>query len=354
MEVLRSIRQLEAIRDEWNALADLRGQALLRHEWILSAAQALHHACELAVVCIRRSGQLVAAAPLVEPAGCGVGPLQFIGAALHEPAGLLACDTAARTGLMDGLVRLQRPLALERLLVSSQELDELRVRARRRGFLVVKPTAPILSIVLSSDGADPLAGIPGRLRYDLRRAWTRAGEYGRVAAEVLVPRPSEVEGAFETLMKVEASGWKGRAGSALAMRPQLRAFFGTYARLAAANGLLRIFLLRVGARIAAAQMAVEAYGRLWVLKIGYDEALARCSPGFVLTVEAIRYAASRGLSSYEFLGSAEAWERRWQPGETPTTLVVWYPLTVRGCIGASFHFAGSTWRRVRRELRRAS
>ena len=355
MEILTSIRQFEAICKEWNALADARGHAVLRHDWILAAAQTLHAGRELAIVCVRRAGQLVAAAPLVAPAGFGVAPLRFIGAAaLYEPGGLLARDTAAHAALLDALVGMQRPLALERLMIDSDQLCELRALVQRRGFPIVKDTAPILSVPLDRGAAEGPARVPRRLRYDVKRAWARASQHGRVTTEVLAPGPSEVDDAFEAFLRTEASGWKGRAGSALVQRPDLRAFFAAYARLAAANGTLRIFLLRVGALIAAAQIAVETYGRLWVLKIGYDETVARCSPGFLLTQEAIRYAAGRGLTSYEFLGSAEAWERRWQTVERPTRLVVWYPRTVRGCIGASFHVAGSTWRRVRLELRRAS
>jgi CelD/BcsL family acetyltransferase involved in cellulose biosynthesis len=354
VEILRSIQQLDAIRDEWNALADARGDALLRHEWIVSAARTLHRTRPLAIACVKRSGELVAAAPLVEPPGYSVAPLQFIGAAvLHEPGGLLARDAAARAALLDALARMQRPLALDRVQIDADELCELRTLGERRGFLVVKRTAPVLSVPVAAQAIGPVARPSRRLGYDLRRAWARASEHGRVTTDVLAPGPSDVDEAFETFVNIEACGWKGRAGSALAMRPQLRAFFATYARLAAASGILRIFLLRLGSRIGAAQVAVEAYGRLWVLKIAYDEGVARCSPGFLLTAEAIRYAASRGLSAYEFLGSAEAWERRWPAVERPTTLVAWYPPTVRGCIGASLHLAGSTWRRAR-ELRRAS
>src|SRR5205807_9829190 len=58
-------------------------------------------------------------------------------------------------------------------------------------------------------------------------------------------------------------------------------------------------------------LGVESEGRFWLHKIGYDEAFAKCSPGMLLLRDTIRYAASRGLRSYEFLGAAEAWIRPW-------------------------------------------
>jgi CelD/BcsL family acetyltransferase involved in cellulose biosynthesis len=69
--------------------------------------------------------------------------------------------------------------------------------------------------------------------------------------------------------------------------------------------------LRIGDRIAAAQLAVESDERFWLLKIGYDEAFARYSPGNLLMRETVRYAANRGLLSYEFLGTPEQWTRMW-------------------------------------------
>ena len=59
------------------------------------------------------------------------------------------------------------------------------------------------------------------------------------------------------------------------------------------------------------QMAVEDGGGLWLLKIGYDRAYGRCSPGMLLMRETIRYAAEAGLGRYEFLGCSATWTRVW-------------------------------------------
>ena len=62
---------------------------------------------------------------------------------------------------------------------------------------------------------------------------------------------------------------------------------------------------------AAAQIAIERGTRFDLLRAGYDERFARCSPGMLLTVESIRYAVRRGLRSYEFNGDAEPWTKVW-------------------------------------------
>ena len=95
-------------------------------------------------------------------------------------------------------------------------------------------------------------------------------------------------------------------------------------------------------------MAVEVYDRLWLLKIGFDESLARCSPGFLLIAESLAHAHARGLRSYEFLGAAESWEERWRPAARPCGVVLFYPWGVRGGVSASLDVAGAVSRRLLR------
>ena len=143
--------------------------------------------------------------------------------------------------------------------------------------------------------------------------------------ETLAPSPAELEPLLEEAIGVEAAGWKGRAGTALAHDPKRWAFFRRYAAAASSRGILRLCFLRIGGRTAAVQLAVETDDRFWLLKLGYDERFARCSPGSLLLLESIRQAATRGLRSYEFLGDAESWTRPWTQTVRPCVRVDAYP-----------------------------
>jgi CelD/BcsL family acetyltransferase involved in cellulose biosynthesis len=88
--------------------------------------------------------------------------------------------------------------------------------------------------------------------------------------------------------------------------------------------------LKIGGVAAATQIAVESGGGFWLLKVGYDENFARCSPGNLLMLESLRYAANRGLKSYEFLGSAEPWTEMWTNRVRPCVSVWAYPNNFRG------------------------
>jgi CelD/BcsL family acetyltransferase involved in cellulose biosynthesis len=105
-------------------------------------------------------------------------------------------------------------------------------------------------------------------------------------------------------------------------------------------------VLRAGERPVAAQIASEWAGRLWIIKIGYDEAYARCSPGVLLMIEAIRWASEHGLRSYEFLGSDEPWIRPWSTGMCEHESVAFYPYTPSGLAAFGTDMAHALWRRV--------
>jgi CelD/BcsL family acetyltransferase involved in cellulose biosynthesis len=347
MDVLPSIPQLELLRDEWNALAAGRGHALLRHEWILSAAKTLHDEGQLAVAIRTTGSRLEAVAPLVRTSIAGVERLTFIGVdTLYEPAGFLARDDRVRGALVDDVVKLRLPLVLQRLS-STADVATLEAAGRGRGVFVRREGSPWLGVALEGEIGVRAANPTGKLRSDLKRARARASEHGALAFEVVVPRGDNVEASLKAFMSIEGSGWKQRAGSALATNPRTQAFFRTYCRLTAKAGLLRFFFLRFGSRLAAVQMAVEVYDRLWLLKIGFDESLARCSPGFLLIAESLAYAQARGLRSYEFLGAAEAWEERWRPTARPCGVVLFYPWGVRGGVSASLDVARAVWRWMR-------
>jgi CelD/BcsL family acetyltransferase involved in cellulose biosynthesis len=78
------------------------------------------------------------------------------------------------------------------------------------------------------------------------------------------------------------------------------------------------------------QFAVESAGSFWLLKIGYRQEFAQCSPGMLLIAETIRHAASRGLVSYEFLGNVDNWTRVWTLDEIQSVTIRAYPFRTRG------------------------
>jgi CelD/BcsL family acetyltransferase involved in cellulose biosynthesis len=90
--------------------------------------------------------------------------------------------------------------------------------------------------------------------------------------------------AIDDFLALEASGWKGDEGTALAAGPGA-GFFRSVCNEFAWAGRLQMLALRAGDRTVAVQSALIAGEGLFCFKIAYDEALGRFSPGTRLIAE---------------------------------------------------------------------
>jgi hypothetical protein len=94
---------------------------------------------------------------------------------------------------------------------------------------------------------------------------------------------SAIAAAIEDFFALEASGWKGRAGTAAASRENLRGFVTTALCGLAAEGKAAINRLLLDGRAIAAAITLRSGDTAWYWKIAYDEMFARYAPGILLT-----------------------------------------------------------------------
>jgi proline dehydrogenase len=80
------------------------------------------------------------------------------------------------------------------------------------------------------------------------------------------------------------------------------------------------------------KLASVTGNRFWLLAMGFAEEYERCSPGTLLLMDTIQYAARSGLDAYEFLGADEPWVRALNPIELPSVAMRTYPFGLRGAI----------------------
>lgn len=90
--------------------------------------------------------------------------------------------------------------------------------------------------------------------------------------------------AFETFLALEAAGWKGEAGTAIACLPQDSAYFHRLVEALAAQDAVLVDALLVDGKPIAMGLLIESAGTRNFLKIAYDETQARLSPGRALTI----------------------------------------------------------------------
>jgi CelD/BcsL family acetyltransferase involved in cellulose biosynthesis len=104
-------------------------------------------------------------------------------------------------------------------------------------------------------------------------------------------------------------------------------------RKACENGTLRICFIDIDNTPVSMHIAVESDDAFWVLKLGYDESLAKCSPGAQLAMDTIEYSVRQGIARYEFLGSQESWQQAWPIKKHVCFTLLIYPYSLRGLLG---------------------
>jgi CelD/BcsL family acetyltransferase involved in cellulose biosynthesis len=334
-KLLTSRESLAAALPDWDG-SPLGANALTPMQtkpWIQACAETFSHGGELRVVVLEDDRGIAAIAPFVRrEAFPAVNELLGL-RELSEPSDLIYRDEAALKSLIEVISRDRTPLDLERVVESSPSVEAIRNGFRGSAVVRVRPenNLPHIAIPPGSMGPEQLLG--SRLRSDLRRAQRKAEAQGKVTYEIHAPRTAdEFLPLFEQALKVEAAGWKGAGGFAVAKDALQRAFFNRYGVLASEAGVLRLAFTRIDGAVAAMQYAVQWNAGFWLLKVGYDETYSKCSPGQLLMQHTLRYAAQQGLRSYEFLGSAETWTQRWTTAERTTVRIVVYPYSPTGMI----------------------
>lgn len=175
---------------------------------------------------------------------------------------------------------------------------------------------------------------------NLRRRRRRLGESGEISLEHFTGGP-ELDQRMEELYRVEASGWKGREGTAMALEAETRAFYRDLCHAAARGGYLSLHFLRLNGQAIAADLALAYRGRFLSLKIAYDEALARFGPGQLLTEDMLRYAINQGLTEYDLLGDDAPYKAAWADQVRPHHWLYVFARTTTGraLCSAKFKFA---------------
>jgi CelD/BcsL family acetyltransferase involved in cellulose biosynthesis len=123
---------------------------------------------------------------------------------------------------------------------------------------------------------------------ELRRQRNRLADHGSVDFDI-ARTTDEIAAAIETFLLLEASGWKGKRGSALLQNEGDTAFIRRATSALAATGQCEIVTLKAGATPVAAAIVLRHQDRAFYFKLGVDERFAKFSPGVQLTLELTRH-----------------------------------------------------------------
>lgn len=293
------------LEEQWDLLARECGAApFVRPGW--AAAWGDSFGRDVVVATVEREGELVAALPLII-----TGRRARTAADWHVPyTEVVAVDSEALITMMRGLDqhyrRITTDFVLEGSLTELMASVVLQTRPQRR---VVRQRSPYIETAQGWSAYRSSLSTK-KLREIRRRRRRMQEEVGDVRYEV-VDGVGEWQEALRAGLAVEASGWKGDAGTAVASDPATERFYTEVARWAAREKIIEVGLLTAGSRVVAFDLSLCDGRSTWLLKTGFDHDLDRFAPGQILRHDAIAAAFERGLDAYEFTGESESWKDEW-------------------------------------------
>jgi CelD/BcsL family acetyltransferase involved in cellulose biosynthesis len=118
---------------------------------------------------------------------------------------------------------------------------------------------------------------------ELRRIGRRLAELGALLFAATTEVPA-VDAAVEDFLTIEASGWKGEAGTAALADDTICGFMRAALQGLAREGKVAVNRILIDGRAIAAAITLRSADCAWFWKIAYDERFARFSPGVLLTI----------------------------------------------------------------------
>lgn len=101
-------------------------------------------------------------------------------------------------------------------------------------------------------------------------------------------RGAAARAELNAFLALELSGWKGKAGTAIASRPRDDAYFQRLATLTAEADMLQLDALLLDGKPIAMGLLLDCAGTRHFIKITYDESQGRLSPGRNLAIAMLR------------------------------------------------------------------
>jgi CelD/BcsL family acetyltransferase involved in cellulose biosynthesis len=305
IETISTADGFAALADEWDGLvrAMPRPSPFLLHGWLEEWWRHQGAGATPAIHVARRDGRLAGALPTVVRRRAGIRVASFMGG----PEAVLG-DVLLGPGADPGLAH----RLLDQIDADVAEFHGLPAGSRVAAALGDRLTAmerieaPVLDLTRGWD-AVYREKANAKKRNLHRRRRRQLSELGRL--EVTLARDlDELEPALEDAFRLHALRWDGRPdGSGFATEDGKRFQRAALARLAEID-VPRIITLRLDGRAIAFHYYFALERRMYVHRLAFDPALARCSPGLVNTLDAIEAASEEGLERVEFLGGGERYK----------------------------------------------
>ncbi|HEX5369690.1 MAG TPA: GNAT family N-acetyltransferase [Dehalococcoidia bacterium] len=197
-------------------------------------------------------------------------------------------------------------LELWGLKASSPTRERVKTFAGEHGYRVneeLEAVAPRLD--LPATWEDYLGSLNKKDRHELRRKIRRLFDSGAGVDFDVLSEQADVVGAMDDFLDLHT---RSRADKTEFMTAEMETFFRRMASAMSAEGLIRLFMLRVNSKPAAAVLCFDAGSHLYLYNSGYDPEFSNLSVGLVSKALCLRWAIENGKAGLDFLRGDEPYK----------------------------------------------
>jgi CelD/BcsL family acetyltransferase involved in cellulose biosynthesis len=341
---------LNQMEQEWNALLDASSSdnLFLSWEWMNLWWRHLGKGRRLHVIEIRSSGSLVALMPMcvvsgrLEFLGTGSVGSDYLDLIVHADH-----EDVAHTAIVRTLKETGRILRFGQLPAEAA-VHSIAARLAENGYRIVERTTGLCPY-LTLDGLtwdEFLSSLGQSHRENVRRRIRQLEKRGTLFE--MTRTDAERRQNLQILFELHARCWEDRGGSDGLHTRELISFHEEFSRVALDRGWLRLFVLHVEGKPAAAVYGFLRNGKFYFYQSGFDPAFRNSSVGLVALALTIRHAIADKASEFDFLHGNEEYKFRWARNSRDLKCIEFYPQTFAGSLAMQWNQAARATRRMAR------
>ena len=336
------LEAIDRVANEWRELCSdaANDQPFYRPEWIRAYMRTFVPGARVHIIAARKDDRLSLVLPLIREDGtfCKV-PVRKLRAPVNCHPGRY--DAVRRTGT-DGNSAIR---ATWEYLRNLEGWDLLQFRDTPEGStvstLAAEAAADGFRTIQLAERPNPYVPIPvdpkqlhhlppnSKLRSQLRQIRRRMASQGPLHFYRIETADRD---GLERFYQLEASGWKGRAGSAI-LRSGTRQYYDEIAEWTARCGYFRLYMLEWNGELLASHFSLTHRNRCYSPMVAYNENFKQFAPGHLIVQEILQDCHARGVTGYDITGQDQAWKMKW----TSETRAVNHFYIFKGARGGMAH-----------------
>jgi CelD/BcsL family acetyltransferase involved in cellulose biosynthesis len=350
LRTIEDIRGLIPMEQEWNTLlAESASDSLfLSWEWMHLWWRHFGKGRQLRAIEIRDGKDLLALLPLcivsgrVEFLGTGSVGSDYLDLIVHaddEPEVLKAiARILVETGMIMRFAQFR----------ANSVIQEVAAQLARDGSRIVKRNTGVCPYLnLEGFTWDEFVASLGQSHRENVRRRIRQLEKASIDFDV-TETDAERRQNLQILFELHDRCWKSRGGSDAFHTRELISFHEEFSRIALDRGWLRLFVLRVDGKPAAAVYGFLRNGKFYFYQSGFDPGFRNSSVGMVALALTIRRAIEEKAIEFDFLHGNEEYKFRWTRDFRELKCIDVYPQTLAGSVAMHWNQAARATRRMAR------